>query len=44
MNEAFVYKWMNDRGEYYIGVHTGTPEDGYIGSGLKHQRGMKWRD
>jgi hypothetical protein len=33
MNEAFVYKWMNDRGEYYIGVHTGTPEDGYIGSG-----------
>lgn len=33
---AFVYKWTNSiSNEYYIGVHKGDVEDGYIGSGLK---------
>jgi len=31
---SFVYKWSNNKtGEYYIGVHKGTVDDGYIGSG-----------
>lgn len=30
----FVYKWTNkNTGEYYIGKHSGTEDDGYIGSG-----------
>ena len=29
----FVYQWENNNGEYYIGIHKGTPDDGYIGSG-----------
>lgn len=36
MTHAFVYKWTNtSTQEYYIGVHKGTPDDGYIGSGKK---------
>lgn len=36
MNEAFVYKWTNEISEeYYIGVHKGTVDDGYIGSGKR---------
>lgn len=36
MGSAFVYKWENvDTGEYYIGVHKGSIDDGYIGSGKK---------
>ena len=28
---AFVYRWFNhQRNMYYIGVHKGTPDDGYI--------------
>ena len=34
--QAFVYKWQNiQTGEYYIGVHKGSVDDGYIGSGKK---------
>lgn len=33
---AFVYKWENiQTGEYYVGVHKGSIDDGYIGSGKK---------
>lgn len=33
-HEAFVYVWYrNTTEEYYIGVHCGNPNDGYIGSG-----------
>jgi len=32
--EAFLYKWIRkSTGEFYIGVHKGHPDDGYIGSG-----------
>ena len=35
-NQGFVYKWTyNPTGEYYIGIHKGHPEDGYIGSGVR---------
>ena len=35
MTNGFVYKWMNKtNGKWYIGSHKGTPDDGYIGSGL----------
>lgn len=34
--EAFVYKWINiETNEYYVGVHKGSTNDGYIGSGKK---------
>lgn len=34
IHEAFVYKWVRiTTGEFYVGVHCGTPDDGYIGSG-----------
>lgn len=33
---GFVYKWTyNPTGEYYIGIHKGHPNDGYIGSGAR---------
>lgn len=33
-HEAFVYKWVRrTTEEFYVGVHLGHPEDGYIGSG-----------
>lgn len=32
---GFVYKWTNKlNGKWYIGSHKGTPDDGYIGSGV----------
>lgn len=32
--EAFVYKWtLEDTGEYYVGIHKGHVDDGYVGSG-----------
>lgn len=34
--EAFVYMWVNlETGRKYIGYHTGTEDDGYIGSGVQ---------
>jgi hypothetical protein len=34
--KSFIYRWTNIiTDEYYIGVHKGTPDDGYIGSGKK---------
>ena len=32
--EAFGYCWARNNGEFYYGIHTGTPDDGYIGSGV----------
>ncbi len=33
ITESFVYKWTNtESGMIYIGKHTGSPDDGYIGS------------
>lgn len=33
---CFVYKWTNrETNEYYIGVHKGNIDDGYVGSGKK---------
>lgn len=33
--KSFIYKWTRDDGYYYIGVHKGDENDGYIGSGIK---------
>jgi hypothetical protein len=34
--EAFVYMWLNTKtGRKYIGYHAGSPNDGYIGSGVQ---------
>lgn len=39
---SFVYRWDNIvTKEYYIGVHQGTPDDGYIGSGILFLRKYK---
>lgn len=33
---SFVYRWEDTvTGEYYVGVHRGTPDDGYVGSGVR---------
>lgn len=33
--DHFVYRWSRiTTGEYYIGIHSGTTDDGYIGSGV----------
>ena len=32
--EAFGYCWARNNGDVYYGIHTGTPDDGYIGSGV----------
>lgn len=35
-DDAFVYMWVNtNTGRKYIGYHTGTDTDGYIGSGVQ---------
>ena len=48
-SRGFVYRWTHTpTGEYYIGIHKGTPCDGYMGSGkLFRQRfnetyGIDW--
>ena len=42
MYYGFIYKWTNMlNGKKYIGSHTGTTEDGYIGSGKVFQRAIK---
>lgn len=34
--QGFVYKWTYEpTGEYYIGIHKGNPDDGYVGSGTR---------
>lgn len=34
MKMAFLYKWINgDTKEFYIGVHEGATDDGYVASG-----------
>jgi len=39
--QGFVYKWIhNPTGQYYIGIHKGTIDDGYIGSGKRFR--SKW--
>jgi len=35
-DDAFVYMWVNkDTGRKYVGYHTGSVDDGYIGSGIQ---------
>lgn len=34
VKEHFVYRWTHEHGYYYIGKHSGTEDDGYIGSGI----------
>ena len=37
--QGFVYKWIyKPTGEYYIGIHKGTTDDGYTGSGVLFRR------
>lgn len=41
---GFVYRWHDlDTDMYYIGSHLGTPDDGYVGSGLYFKRAYKKR-
>ena len=41
MGTGFVYKWIYTlTDEYYIGIHKGTVDDGYIGSGSRFRK--KW--
>jgi hypothetical protein len=36
---GFVYKWTHmPSKQYYIGIHKGSVDDGYIGSGLRFKR------
>jgi group I intron endonuclease len=40
--EGFIYLWENKHnGKKYIGSHTGTPDDGYIGSGVVFSRAIE---
>jgi hypothetical protein len=42
MSTGFVYKWTYlPTGQYYIGIHNGSPEDGYTGSGKRFC--AKWK-
>ncbi len=37
--DGFIYKWIDvTNGKVYIGSHFGTPNDGYIGSGIYFKR------
>jgi group I intron endonuclease len=39
---GFVYRWINlSNNMYYIGSHKGSPDDGYIGSGIYFKRAYK---
>lgn len=39
---SFVYMWKNKiNGKKYIGRHTGSEEDSYVGSGKRFQRAIK---
>ena len=41
LRQGFVYKWTHTpTGQYYIGIHKGHVNDGYIGSGIKFKN--KW--
>tara|TARA_R110000803_G_C11810045_1_gene300524 strand:+ start:63 stop:605 length:543 start_codon:yes stop_codon:yes gene_type:complete len=36
---GFVYRWYDvSNGKFYIGSHKGTPDDGYLGSGVLFRR------
>jgi len=44
MFEAFVYQWTDlSNGKKYIGVHKGSIDDGYIGSGVHFKAAYKKR-
>ena len=44
MEEGFVYKWTDSsNGMVYIGSHNGSPNDGYIGSGVHFNRAYNKR-
>ena len=36
--EAFGYCWHRNNGEFYYGIHRGSIDDGYTGSGVKFMR------
>ena len=36
--EAFGYCWHRNNGDFYYGIHKGTLDDGYTGSGTKFKR------
>lgn len=41
-SDGFVYIWSHrNTGKFYIGSHRGTPDDGYIASGIAIQRAIK---
>ena len=41
---GFVYRWTDtSNGMYYIGSHKGTPDDGYVGSGIHFKRAYEKR-
>ena len=42
--DTFVYCWNRQNGEWYYGVHTGSFEDGYTGSGVKFKNKFKSTD
>lgn len=45
MEEAFLYRWTNTlNGKKYIGVHKGSPDDGYVCSQSKTIKGSIWED
>ena len=42
--EAFGYCWHRNNGEFYYGIHKGTLDDGYTGSGTKFKRKFNGSD
>lgn len=40
--QGFIYLWENKyNGKKYIGSHTGTPDDGYVGSGVVFSKAVE---
>ena len=42
--EAFGYCWHRSNGEFYYGIHLGTFDDGYVGSGVLFKKKFKGSD
>ena len=42
--EAFGYCWHRSNGEWYYGIHKGTIDDGYVGSGVLFNKKFKGSD
>ena len=44
MSVGFVYKWIDSSNQmYYIGSHKGSPNDEYVGSGIRFSRAYSKR-